>query len=168
MNNPQAAFCESGCGAPAASIYLPAIIKLIILGAQFEICLRVIAYRTYIRSAGADHDMSAVAAFPYAVSVSGEYKSAFNVRDQLAISRFMLFLDSRDHLEKIGDIRKTLFSCCLCKPGIHLLPLILLAVRSDLKIILGAVYALEDLIPDLCMFFLISCCLFKDLGRRSL
>ena len=79
----------------------------------------------------------------------------------------MLFLDSRNHLEKIGDIRKSLFSCCLGKFGIHLLPLVLLTLCSDFKIILGAVYALKDLIPDLGVFLLICCCLFKDLGNLN-
>ena len=45
------------------------IFILIVIGTQFKVCLRMITDRTYIRSAGTDHDMSAVAAFPNAVSV---------------------------------------------------------------------------------------------------
>ncbi len=37
---------------------------LIVSFVYFEICLRVIADRTNLRGAGADYDMSAVAAFP--------------------------------------------------------------------------------------------------------
>ena len=115
----------------------------------------MIAYRTYVRSAGADHDMSAVAAFPNTIAVLGEYKAALDVRDQLAISCFMLFLDRRYHLKEICDVIKTFFSRGLGEIGIHLLPLILLAVCCDLKVVLGFMNALKDLVPDLRVLFLI-------------
>ena len=76
----------------------------------------------------------------------------------------MLFLDRSYHLKEIGDVGKSLFSRRLGKVGIHLLPLILLAVRSDLKVVLGVMYALKDLVPDLGVLFLVSRCLLEDLG----
>ena len=76
----------------------------------------------------------------------------------------MLFLDSSDHLKEIGNIGKPLFSCRLGKFGIHLLPLVLLAVSRDLKVVLSAVYAFKDLVPDLSVLFFISSGLFEDLG----
>ena len=135
-----------------------------ILCVDLEVSLRMIAYRTYIRSAGADADVSAVAAFPDPVAVLGKYKAALDIGDQLAISCLVLFLDLSDHLEELGDLYESLFSCCLGKTGIHFLPLILLAVSCDLKVVLGSVYAFKDLVPDLCMLFLVGCGLLEDLG----
>ena len=62
-----------------AAHLLSRVFELIIHGAELEIALRVIADRANFRSVFADHDMTAVTAFPDGEVITDEDDAALNL-----------------------------------------------------------------------------------------
>ncbi len=95
------------------------------------------AYRAYLRRLPAYCYVAAVRALPDAVSLSGEYKAAFDIRQKLTVSLFMFLLDLADLFKQEGNIIESFISCCPGKFCVHISPLVVLAVCRVLKILDG-------------------------------
>lgn len=101
--------------------------RSIIDGAKLEIALWMSADRALQRSVFADHDVTAVAAFPNGKVISDVNDAAFDVLQKFAISLLMGLLDLGDHLKLVGDFLEAFLVGGLGEPGIHVGPLIVFA-----------------------------------------
>src|SRR5574344_2356821 len=121
----------------------------------------MLADRANLRSLLSDYNMTAVRALPNHILLTREYYATFHILKKLSVTLFMSLLDSANFLEKECDILETLFLSGLCKSGIHVGPLVILACCSILKISCRArnLTAMEELEPNLGMLLLILGCI---------
>ena len=100
---------------------------LIVLCADFKIALRMITYRTYIRSFCSYHNMSTVTAFPYLNFALFKYLCSFNILKKCTISFLMVLLNLTYCPEFCCKLRESFFLSCFSKAVIHICPLIIFA-----------------------------------------
>ena len=109
-------------------------------------------------------DVAAVAALPDHLSIPGEHQSALHIGQQLAVALLVLLFDLGDLLKQEGDVVEALLPGLLGHGGIHIRPLIVLALGGGLQILRRGPDAVQQLEPDLGVLLLIGGGLLKDLG----
>lgn len=77
--------------------------KSIVGSLYFKIASGMCAYRTFLGSILPDYNMSAIAAYPYSITVTGEYDALFNIGKQFAIALLMMTLDGCHCTETVCD-----------------------------------------------------------------
>ena len=118
----------------------------------------------------ADDDMAAVGALPDHVAVAGEHKAALNIRQQLAVAVFVLTLDLSHFFKQESQVVKALFLGVLRHLGIHIGPLVILALGGVQQVVgrAGNGVAVQRLEPQLGVLLLIGSGLFKDLCNLNI
>lgn len=136
---------------------------LIILGANLEIALRMVANGADFGSLLAYDDVSAVGALPYTVTFAAEHEVALDVGQEFAIAFLVFLLDSSYHFELCGDFGIALFASYLGKSGIHVGPFVVLACGSVLQVVCRAGHsAVKHLEPNLGVLLFVLCRLLED------
>ena len=108
--------------------------------------------------------VAAVAALPDHVAVPGEHQAALHIGQQLAVALLVLLLDLGHFLKQEGDVVEALLLGLLGHGGIHVGPLVVLALSSGLQVLSSGADATQQLEPDLGVLFLVGGGLLKDLG----
>ena len=85
-----------------------------------------------------------------------------NVMQQCAVSLLVMLLNGGHHPEFHGKLMKALLLRCFRKLRVHLGPLVVLAFRRVLQILLRLPDSVQLLEPELCMLLLIVRCLLED------
>ena len=101
--------------------------KLVVLGVDFEIRLRVVANGTHLGSFFAVVNVPAIRAFPNDLFSLGKDLAVLDILEKLAVAFLVLALNLADFFEKERDFVEALFSCLLGKGCIHIGPLVMLA-----------------------------------------
>ena len=111
--------------------------------------------------------MSAIAAYPDAIAVAREHQCVLNVLQQLAIT-CLVGLFNLANLSKLNSqFLETFFLGLLRHTVVHVGPLVVFAFGGNLQVLAGVanLAAMQVLIPQLGMFFLVVSRLFED-GRN--
>ena len=109
-------------------------------------------------------DMAAVGTLPDHIAVSGEHQAPLHVGQQLAVTLLMLLLDLGNFGEQECDVVKALLLGLLGHGGVHIGPLVVLALSSGGQVLRSGTDPAQQLEPDLSMLLLIGGGLLKDLG----
>jgi hypothetical protein len=96
----------------------------------------------------------------------GEHQSALDVGEQLAIPRLVLLLDLRHAVKQTGDLGEALLAGGLGEAGIHVGPLVVLAVGGVVQVGDGAGHAVvvQELEPDFRVLFFVARGLGEDVA----
>lgn len=151
---------------PHRSLINPYGRLLIVLSLYLEIALRMLAYRTNLRSLLAYDNVAAVRALPNHVLVAGEHETALHVFKEFPVSLLVGLLDGAYLLEQEGDVIEAFLLRCLGETRIHICPLVVLAGCS-VRQVYGRFRdfpAVKELEPYLRMLFLILSRLLEQLA----
>ena len=108
--------------------------------------------------------MSAVAALPYLDLALGEDLLRLHVVQERTVSLLVMLLDGCYPAELLCQLVEAFLLCGLRKSGIHIGPLVVLAVCRCGEVLSRCAYALQLLEPHLGMFLLVVCRLLKERG----
>ena len=122
------------------------------------------AHRAHLGGLLAHVDVAAVAALPDHVAIAGEHNAALHIGQQLPVALLMLLLDLGHFLEQEGDVVKALLLGLLGHGGVHIGPLIVLALGGSLQVLSGGADAVQQLEPNLSVLLLVGGSLLKNLG----
>lgn len=141
-------------------------IRLIIFCFDLEIALRMVANRAYLRSLLSYDYVTAIGAFPDGILVACEDNSFLDLAKKFPVAFLMGLLDGGDAFEEICDLGEPFFPGGYGETGIHVSPLVVLAISSICKIDLGCRYrtAMKELEPDLGVFLFILGSLLEELA----
>ena len=122
------------------------------------------AHRTYLGGFFPYDDMATVAALPDLILVTGKDQAALYIGEQFAVAFLMLFLNGRYGLKQSCNLLEALFTGFFGKGGIHVRPLVILALCGILQVFGRGTYGavMQELKPNLCMFLLIRGSLLKQ------
>ena len=81
--------------------------------------------------------MSAICADPEDFFLFFEDRTILDIRQKLAVTRFVLFFDFSDHAEEFGDVRKTFGFGVFREIFVHFRPLIIFTVCGGFQIVCG-------------------------------
>ena len=109
----------------------------------------MVAGGTDLRGLLADDDVSAVAALPDLDLALGKDFGHLDVVEQRAVALLMVAFDLADQAEACGQLREALFFGGLGKAGVHIRPLVVLALGGGLQILRRVADALKLLEPEL-------------------
>ena len=126
----------------------------------------MVAHGALVGGLGADDDVAAVRALPDGVAVAREDKTVLDVLQEFAIAGLMLAFDGSDLTELLGNLVESFGFSLGSHAVVHISPFVVLALSSVLQVGLSVSHlaAVEVLVPDLGMFFLIGRRFFEDLG----
>ena len=146
------------------TILLCETIRLVVVSADLEVSLWVLAHWAHSRSFFANNDVSAVRTFPHHVSIAREYEFALNVSEQFAIAFFVFFFDFAHHVKQSSNLSETFSASFFSKTSIHVGPLIVFACCRVKKIYcsFGNIVAMKKFKPDFSVFLFVVSCFFKD------
>ena len=123
----------------------------------------MIADRAAVRRLCSDHDMPAVAAFPYGNAGLFEDLHRFHILKQLSVALFMVFFNGSHAAELLRQFMEAFFIRFPGKTVIHVSPLIILAFRGVQQVLLCIAQLSQRLEPELRMLLLI----FRGLEEES-
>ena len=111
--------------------------------------------------------MATVRALPYTVAIAAEHNGVLNILEQTAVALLMRLFDGAYHFKLFGYLVKALLACLLGKGGIHVGPLIVLAIGSIGQVVgcAGHCTAMQILEPYFSMLLLVARGLLKDVGH---
>ena len=138
--------------------------RLIVLWLYLEVSQWVLADWADLWSLLGYYLMSAVAALPYYFLFLLENGTVLEILCKLQISLLVLFLDSSNASHLSGDLWESFLVSYVCKLRIHLCPLTVLAFSCCKQVLFGCSDSYSQLVPELCMLFLISKKKKKNLG----
>ena len=95
------------------------------------------ADRAFKRGVLANHDVTAVAAFPNREIAADEDNARFDVIKKLPIAFLVSLLDLGDHLELVRDFVEAFLAGGFGKAFVHIGPLIVLAISGGFEVIDG-------------------------------
>src|SRR5574344_1908224 len=111
-----------------------------------------------------NHNVAAVSALPDYVAVFAEHALFRYVVEQLAVALFMCLFNCSNTFEQLCNRIEAFFVCCLCEACVHVGPLVVLAVRSCLKVFCSRFdSAVQQFEPQLCMLFFVRSGFFKNI-----
>ena len=130
----------------------------VILDFQLEVSLGMGADGADHRGGGAHMNVSAVAADPHLIAHAGKDLGVLYVLQQGAISLLMGLFDGQNALELLGKILVALLVGGLGEARVHLGPLVVLAVGSQIQVGDGVVNlaVMQGLVPKLGVLLLVQ------------
>ena len=123
----------------------------------------MIADRAAVRRLCSDHDMPAVAAFPYGNAGLFEDLHRFHILQQLSVALFMMLFNGSHAAELLRQFMEAFFIRFPGKTVIHVSPLIILAFRGVQQVLLCIAQLSQRLEPELRVLLLI----FRGLEEES-
>ena len=108
-----------------------------------------------VGSGSADHDVAAVAAFPYLDFALGEDSGGLDILEQCAVALLVVLLDGSDQAEFLGQLGETFCVGGLCEFGVHVGPFVVLASGGGGQVLGGGANAVQLLEPMLGVLFLV-------------
>ena len=135
-----------------------------VLSFELEEALRMLADGANLGSLRTNNDVSAVAANPDGITVAAEDESILDVLQQLAIALLVSLLDGSDSAELVGDLCEAFLLSFLSHVGVHVSPLVVLAVSGSLEVLACAleIAAFKILEPQLSVLLLVLSGLLED------
>ena len=117
----------------------------------------MLAHRAHFGGLGADDDVAAVGAFPDHVAVAAKDDTILHVGKQLAIALLMGLFDLAHGLKEESDIVEALLAGVSGHLGVHVGPLVVLAVGGVQKVGAGGgdVAVMQELEPDFGVLLLV-------------
>ena len=128
---------------------------LIVLLANLEVGLGMVAHGAHLGSLGANNNVTAVAAFPNLDAGFFKHGLGFHVLQQLAVTLFVGLLDSSNPTELLGKIVEAFLVSFLRHSVIHIRPLGILALGSMEQVLGGIAQLAQSLEPQLCVLFFV-------------
>lgn len=139
--------------------------KSIVLSIDFEISLRMSAYRADFRSLCSDYDMTAVAAFPNLDFALSEHFLRLHIMKQRSVTLFVMFFDGCDSTEFSSEFRESFLFSSISKTGIHVSPLIVFTISGSTEIFSSSADSVQFLEPHFRVLFLIIGSLLEKSGN---
>ena len=142
-------------------------LRSVVLCEKLEIRLSVVANGALVGSRLADNDMSAVGTLPDTVAFTRENNLILDVLQEFAIALLVVFLDSTDLLELLGNLVKALSTCLGSHAGVHVGPLGIFAGSSIGKVgsSVADLATVEVFVPEFGVLFFVGSRLFEDLAN---
>src|SRR5574344_604473 len=139
--------------------------RLEVVDVDFEVGLRMSAYRANLWCFLTNYDVSAVATFPYFHFTLSKHLLHFYVVKQCAITLFVAFLDSSHQAEFHCQVSEAFLFCGFSKSLIHISPLVVFSFCSSSQVLSGVSNAVEFFEPHFSMLFLVVGSFLKEFSN---